>query len=70
MKRALREAQKSSKKPRGGQKQTCLKLITKDVEIIKVKVVLSGGGHFDRKYDITNLHTELIIAKECRAKQT
>ena len=56
-KKALREAQKSSKKPRGGQKQTWLKLITKDWENVKVKVVVSGDGHFN----ITNYHE--LLAK-------
>ena len=53
-KEALREAQKLSEKPRGDQKQTWLKLITKDSE--KVTVVVSDGGQFERKYDITNYH--------------
>ena len=43
-KQALREAQKASRKPRGGQKLTWLKLVKKDLENVKVKVVVKGGG--------------------------
>ena len=60
-KKALREAQKSSKKPRGDQKQTWLKLIKKDLEKVKVKMMVSGGGHFDRNYDVKNYHE--LLAK-------
>ena len=60
-KKALREAEQSSKKPRGGQKQTWLKLITKDLGKVKITVLVSGGGHFDRNYDVTNYHE--LLAK-------
>ena len=56
-KKALREAQNHQKKPRGGQKQTLLNLIAKDLE--KIKVVVSGGGHFDTNYDVT-IYFELL----------
>ena len=61
-KKALREVLKSSKKPRGGQKHTWLKLITKDLEKAKVKVEVSDGGYFYRNYAITNYH-ELLAKK-------
>ena len=60
-KKAHREAQKSSKKPTGNQMQTWLKLITKDLEKVEVTVVVSGGKHFDRIYDVTNYHE--LLAK-------
>ena len=52
---------RSSKNPRGGRKQACLKSITKDLYNVKVTVVVSGGGHFDRNYDIT--HYRKMLAK-------
>ena len=53
-KKALREAQISSKKPRGGQRQIWLKFIMKDLEKVEAAVVVKGGGHFDRNYNVTN----------------
>ena len=52
-------AKKSSKKPRGGHKQTWLKLITKHLETVKVMV--NGAGHLDRYDTITNYHE--LLAK-------
>ena len=63
-KKALREAQKSSKKRGGGRKQIWLKLITKDLEKVKVTVVVSGGGQFERNYNVTSYHEQLATNRQ------
>ena len=48
-KRALREAQRWVKKPKGGQKLTWLRVVEKDLEKINVVAVTSGGGKIRNK---------------------
>ena len=55
---------RSSKKPRRGLKQAWLKSITKDLYNVKVTMMVSGGGHFDRNYDITHYHEMLAKNKQ------
>ena len=56
--KALREAKKPCKKPRGGQKMTWMKLVEKDFENIKVNVIIKDSNENIRNLEIKD-HKEL-----------
>ena len=56
--KALREAKKPCKKPRGGQKMTWMKLVEKDLENIKVNVIIKDSNENIRNLEIKD-HKEL-----------